>query len=121
MNTDNPADLVLEYTLDELEHHTFQEIGCRLPLEYIQALLHDDKIDALRACLIVYRLTLCTIVPRVFQLQSSLAMLNQRDTMITAGTGSGKTLCQLIPMLLRPNTISITISSLKRLQVAQVR
>ena len=55
MNTDNPADLVLEYTLDMLEHHTFEEIGHRLPLEYLQTLLHHDKIDALRACLIVYQ------------------------------------------------------------------
>ena len=121
MNTDNPANLVLEYTLDILEHHTFEEIGHRLPLEYLQTLPHHDKIDALWACLIVYQLMLCTIVPRVFQLQASLAMLNGRDTIITAGTGSGKTLCQLIPMLLRPKTHSITISPLKRLQVTQVR
>ena len=108
---DNLAHPVLEYTLNELEHHAFQEIGSRLPLEYIQTLPHDDKIDALRAgaaraaCLIVYRLTTCTIAPRVFQLQSSLAMLNRRETFITAGTGSGKMLCQLIPMLLRPNSL----------------
>ena len=56
MNTDNPANLVLEYTLDILEHHTFEEIGHRLPLEYLQTLPHHDKIDALRACLIVYQL-----------------------------------------------------------------
>ena len=100
MNTDNPADLVLEYTLDELEHHASQEISSRLPLEYIQTVPHHDKIDALQACLIVYQLTLCTIVPCVFQLQAVLATLNGRDTIITAGTRSGKTLCQLIPMLL---------------------
>ena len=120
MSSDNPAHPVLEYTLHELEHHAFQEIGSRLPLEYIQTLPHDDKIDALRACLIIYRLTTCTVIPRVFQPQSSLAMLNRRDTFITAGTGSGKTLCQLIPMLLRPNSLSITISPLKRLQITQV-
>ena len=101
MNTDNPAVLVLEYTLDELEHHVFQEIGSRLPQEYIQTLPHHDKIDTFRTCLIVYWLTSCAIVPRVFQLQASLATLHGRDTIITAGTGSGKTLCQLIPMLLR--------------------
>ena len=26
MNTDNPANLVLKYTLDELEHHAFQRL-----------------------------------------------------------------------------------------------
>ncbi|KIK78701.1 hypothetical protein PAXRUDRAFT_126893, partial [Paxillus rubicundulus Ve08.2h10] len=50
------------------------------------------------------------VVPRVFQLQASLAMLQQRDSIIMAGTGSGKTLCLLIPMLLRPGSISITIN-----------
>ena len=76
------------------------EIGSQLPLEYIQTVPHHDKIDALWACLIVYQLTSCTIVPCVFQLQVVLATLNGWDTIITAGTRSGKTLCQLIPMLL---------------------
>ncbi|KAF9221447.1 hypothetical protein BS17DRAFT_640606, partial [Gyrodon lividus] len=66
-----------------------------------------------RACVTIYILTSSTIVPRVFQLQASLAILNGRDTIITAGTGSGKTLCVLIPMLLRPGSMSITISPLK--------
>ena len=52
-----------------------------------------------------------------FQLQSSLTTLNGRDTIITAGTGSGKTLvCLLIPHLLWPKSISIMISPLKHLQ-----
>ncbi|KIJ04693.1 hypothetical protein PAXINDRAFT_94430, partial [Paxillus involutus ATCC 200175] len=53
-----------------------------------------------RACVIIYILTSLKIVPHVFQLQASLVILNGRDTVITAGTGSGKTLCLLIPMLL---------------------
>ncbi|KAI9459623.1 P-loop containing nucleoside triphosphate hydrolase protein, partial [Boletus coccyginus] len=61
-----------------------------------------------------------TIVPCTFQLQASLAILNGKDTIITAGTGSGKTLCLLIPILLCPGTISLTISPLKRLQMTQV-
>lgn len=113
MNTDNTADLVLGYMPNELEHHMFQDIGSQLPLEYIQTLPHHNKIDALCACLIVYWVMSCAVVLHVFQLQASLAMLDQRDTIITAGTGSGKTLCQLIPMLLRPDTLSITISPLK--------
>ncbi|KAG1828315.1 hypothetical protein F4604DRAFT_1640580 [Suillus subluteus] len=61
-----------------------------------------------------------TIVPRVFQLEAILATLNGRDSIITAGTGCGKTLCLIIPNLLRPDTISVTISPLKRLQITQV-
>ncbi|KIM65265.1 hypothetical protein SCLCIDRAFT_47944, partial [Scleroderma citrinum Foug A] len=49
-----------------------------------------------RACLIVYILTSTKIVPHSFQLQASLAILNGRDTIVTAGTGSGQTLCLLL-------------------------
>ena len=47
-------------------------------------------------------------------------MLRRQDSVVIAGTGSGKTLCLLIPILLRPKSISITISPLKRLQTTQV-
>ena len=121
MNTTGVTQAVLDYTLDELQQHGLQDIGSRLPDDYIATLSGNDKIDALRACLIIHRLTSGTILPRIFQLQASLAILNGTDTIVTTGTGSGKTLCQLIPMLLRPNTLSMTISPLKRLQVTQVR
>ncbi|KAF9219478.1 hypothetical protein BS17DRAFT_717460, partial [Gyrodon lividus] len=39
---------------------------------------------------------------------------------VIVGTGSGKTLCLLIPMLLQLDSISITISPLKHLQTSQV-
>ncbi|KAF9225561.1 hypothetical protein BS17DRAFT_700061, partial [Gyrodon lividus] len=40
--------------------------------------------------------------------------------LIIAGTRSGKTLYLLTPILLRPGSVSITISPLKCLQTAQV-
>ncbi|KIK97008.1 hypothetical protein PAXRUDRAFT_95298, partial [Paxillus rubicundulus Ve08.2h10] len=61
----------------------------------------------------IYILTLLKVVPCIFQLQASLSILNGCDTIITAGTGSGKTLCLLIPMLLQPGSMSITILLLK--------
>ncbi|KIM55652.1 hypothetical protein SCLCIDRAFT_17356 [Scleroderma citrinum Foug A] len=81
----------------------------------------EDKIDSLRACIIVHNITSGKIVPRPVQLQASLALLHESDVLITAGTGSGKTLCLLLPMLLRPRSMSITISSLKCLQATQVQ
>jgi len=112
---------IMNSNLGALEYIAFQLLDDRLPSDYISSLKSDqDKIDTLRACLIVYILTATKIVPRSFQLQASLATLNGRDTIVTAGTGSGKTLCLLIPHLLRPNSISITISPLKRLQATQV-
>jgi ATP-dependent helicase YprA (DUF1998 family) len=82
-------------------HSLIQE---RLPNEYIETLSDKDRTDALRACLLVYILTATTIVPRQFQLEATLATLNGHDSVITAGTGCGKTLCLIIPMLLRPDT-----------------
>ena len=72
----------------------------RLPRSYLATLSDNEKINTLRACLIIWILTQGTIVPHVFQIQASLAMLQRCDSVITAGTGSGKTLCLLIPMLL---------------------
>ncbi|KAG2058724.1 hypothetical protein BDR06DRAFT_875580 [Suillus hirtellus] len=60
------------------------------------------------------------IVPRQFQLKVVLTKLNDQDTIITAVTDSGKTLCIIIPMLLCPGMISMTISPLKCLQATQV-
>ncbi|KIK73450.1 hypothetical protein PAXRUDRAFT_178376, partial [Paxillus rubicundulus Ve08.2h10] len=73
------------------------------------------------ACLIVSLLTDGCVIPCIFQLEASLAMLDQHDCVIIAKTGSGKTLCLLIPILLHTETISITISPLKHLQTTQVR
>ncbi|KAF8834573.1 hypothetical protein BDN67DRAFT_873768, partial [Paxillus ammoniavirescens] len=87
---------------------------------YLLTLSDNERIDTLWACLVIWVITRGTVVPRIFQLQASLAMLRRRDNVIIAGTGSGKMLCLLIPMLLRPDSISITISLLKHLQTSQV-
>lgn len=92
----------------------------RLPTDYLQSLLCEDLVLCLRACLLVYTITRAKFIPRDFQLEASLETVRGRDSVIIAGTGSGKTLCILIPLLLDPVSISITISPLKRLQMMQV-
>lgn len=89
--------------------------------EYLESLNHEDKLEAIRACMIVWVVTEGRVIPHAFQLKASLAMLHQQDSVIIAGTGSGKTLCLFIPLLLSPKSISVTISPLKRLQLTQVR
>jgi ATP-dependent helicase YprA (DUF1998 family) len=121
MDTSTIIHAVREASLQGLHSFARSLIQERLPNEYIETLGDKDRTDALRACLLVYVLTATTIVPRQFQLEAILATLNGRDIVITAGTGSGKTLCLIIPILLRPDTISMTISPLKRLQNMQVR
>jgi hypothetical protein len=111
--------IFLNLSLDTLQDIARQAIQERLPEEYISTLEDPDKSDALCACLIIYALTPTKIVLRAFQLQASISILNGRDTIITAGTGCRKTLCLLIPLLLHPNMISLTISPLQRLQMMQ--
>jgi hypothetical protein len=114
------VDGIRRATEDELIQSTSIFLKDPLLAEYIESLDHEDKLEAIRACVIVWVLTEGRVIPRVFQLKASLATLHQRDSVIIAGTGSGKTLCLLIPLLLCPDSISLTISPLKRLQLTQV-
>jgi len=55
-------------SLDALDRFAREIIKERLPVDYIQTLNDNDRMDALRACLIIYILTATSIVPRQFQL-----------------------------------------------------
>ena len=83
---------------------------------------YDDKqvSTGQRSCLLLWAASKFTAVPREFQLQSTIALTSGKDVLIDAGTGYGKTLCMILPCLLSPETISIIISPLKRLQAVQV-
>jgi superfamily II DNA helicase RecQ len=84
-----------------------------------------NKLDASgqdtvsKCCLLLYAIT-GTKIPRQFQLEATLALTAGRDCLIHAATGSGKTLCMVLPALLDPTAVSLVISPLKRLQVLQV-
>ena len=70
------ADEVRRASLDTLIQLSSMLFHDRLPYEYLDTLNDEDKLDALRACLIVSFITQGRIVPRVFQLQASLEMLH---------------------------------------------
>jgi hypothetical protein len=113
---------ICEATLEQLQNVA----GNLIPVElmpsatFIDALSAHKKTEVLKACLIIFVLSCSGKVPRQFQLIVSLATLAGRDSMITSATGSSKTLCILIPMLLQPDKIFILISPLKCLQAGQV-
>ena len=60
-------------------------------------------------------------VPRLFQLQAMLAVLEKRDLVVKAGTGYGKTLCMVLPLLVKRDGVAITVTPLKLLQKKLVR
>lgn len=88
--------------------------------DYLASLSGEDRVLTCRLCLLLYKVSNGHQFPREFQLRSSLAIISGQDCLVDAGTGSGKTLCVILPMLADSIGITITISPLKRLQTAQV-
>ena len=73
-----------------------------------------------RCCLLLGLVTEFKMFPREYQLQVTIATIGNRDSLVDVGTGYGKTLCMILPALYAPESISVVISPLKRLQVVQV-
>ncbi|KAJ7866686.1 hypothetical protein B0H13DRAFT_2561173 [Mycena leptocephala] len=94
----------------------------RLPSSaFLASLSAQEHATLLRAYLIVYSLSRGKMVPHQGQLESSLAAMPGRESIVIARTGYGKTLCIAIPLLLQPGTVTLTISPLKRLQHMQAQ
>ena len=81
-----------------------------------------DKTICLWAVLICYSITSSTQVPCEMQLKVVLANWNGKDCLVSAGTGSRKTLPITLSALLDPpekRFVSFVLSPLKCLQVMQ--
>lgn len=101
----------------------FQEIcsSKRPGHDFLAKLDTAEQHTVYKCCLLLSTVTKGKKIPREFQLNAVLALLAGKDCLIDAGTGSGKTLCMILPALLDPTAISLVISPLKRLQVLQVK
>lgn len=94
----------------------------RLPMSFLDALEEHDRLTCYRAALVCYSVTNSTQVPREMQFKVVLANRNGEDCLVSAGTGSGKTLPIALNVLLDDpdaHLVTLTISPLKRLQVTQ--
>lgn len=67
-----------------------------------------------------HRLKAFGIIPRPWQLEAAGHVLQGKHIAVIAGTGSGKTMAIILPLLARPTFASLTISPLKRLMDLQV-
>ncbi|KAJ7772814.1 hypothetical protein B0H14DRAFT_3859400 [Mycena olivaceomarginata] len=114
-------DFARRLPLPDLETFAQHNIPANLPLPttYLNSIDNDYKTIALRACILVFIASNKRMIPRQYQLEASNATAHGLGCTVDSGTGSGKTLCQIILNLLYPNTTSITISPLKRLQILQ--
>ncbi|KAH9007451.1 hypothetical protein EDB84DRAFT_1572865 [Lactarius hengduanensis] len=108
---------------DDLERLILNlELCSRLPVSFLEALDEDDRLICYRAALICYSVTGSTQVPREMQFKVVLANRNGEDCLVSAGTGSGKTLPIALNALLddpSAHLVTLTLSPLKRLQVTQ--
>ena len=57
--------------------------------------------------------------PFKWQLEADQAILCGRDVVLDIGTGSGKTLCFTLPLLLNNSDIALTVSPLTALMIDQ--
>lgn len=71
-----------------------------------------------RLCMLTFTLNR-RIILKEWQLLGTLDILAGHDIILNASTGAGKTMLIILPMLLKPGSISITISPLKRLMASQ--
>ena len=85
---------------------------------FLDSLSSERASTVKRACFITFALAR-NIILKEWQLEGTLDILAGHDTILNASTGSGKTMLIILPMLLRPGSISITISPLKRLMASQ--
>jgi ATP-dependent helicase YprA (DUF1998 family) len=108
-------------TGDSLHTRFYDICSSKRPGDEFIAKLSDSERDTVyKCCLLLSTVTNGKKIPREFQLKAVLTLLAGQDCLIDAGTGSGKTLCMVLPALLDPTTVSLVVSPLKRLQVLQV-
>ena len=117
----------LTHILTDIRNSSLDTLKLSIPAELappasIWKSYTDEKLAiGLRACLALWEVSGKKMVPKEFQVTTTIALMSGQDSLVDVGTGYGKTLCMILPSLLdSPGTISIVISPLKRLQVVQV-
>jgi hypothetical protein len=94
----------------------------RLPVAFLDGLPEEDRITCYRVALLCHCATNSMQIPREMQLRVVLADQHSDNVLVSAGTGSGKTL-PIAPnaLLDTPDKklLSLVILPLKRLQVTQ--
>jgi ATP-dependent helicase YprA (DUF1998 family) len=76
-------------------------------LDFLAKLDDSERDTVYKCCLLLSTVTNGKKIPREFQLEATLALLAGQDSLIHAATGSGKTLCMVLPALLAPPYSSV--------------
>ncbi|KAG2054205.1 hypothetical protein BDR06DRAFT_1007878 [Suillus hirtellus] len=92
-----------------------------LPTDFIEPLHLSQRQNIVDSFARLDFLTEGTKQPKPFQLECLISLLASRHVVVRAATGAGKTLAMILPLLLSPDKIAITITPLKLLQKDHVR
>lgn len=85
--------------------------------DFLDGLSQEQASTTKRACAVIF--ALARIILKEWQLLVILDILAGHDVVLNASTGAGKTMLIILPILLNPGSISITVSPLKRLMASQ--
>ncbi|TEB22092.1 hypothetical protein FA13DRAFT_1569415, partial [Coprinellus micaceus] len=83
--------------------------------EFWTAYTDEELLYGLKACLRMYTASNRKIVPREFQLTSTMALCTRQNGVVDIGTGYGKTHCITLPIMEFRSMISLVVSPLKKL------
>jgi hypothetical protein len=93
-----------------------------LPTDFLATLNNKDLAICYQAAIICYGVTGSIQVPCEMQLKAILSDYHKKDTLVSTGTDSGKTLPIALNVLLDDldkDLITLTLSPLKQLQMTQ--
>ncbi|KAJ7689096.1 P-loop containing nucleoside triphosphate hydrolase protein [Mycena olivaceomarginata] len=88
-----------------------------LPRPFMASLSGVERLIALDAFLYLDFASNGTKTPRELQIRAAIAIRQGKDLVVRSGTGTGKTIAMILPLLMLPNdAIAITISPLRLIQ-----
>lgn len=87
-----------------------------LPSAFVSGLTVDQQRLVVKAFSVLDIASQGKQTPRLLQLESVLAVASRSNFICRAGTGYGKTLAMILPLLVLERKIAITVSPLKLLQ-----
>ncbi|KAJ7833818.1 P-loop containing nucleoside triphosphate hydrolase protein [Mycena leptocephala] len=87
------------------------------PRPFMASLSGVERLIALDAFLYLDFASNGTKTPRELQIRAAIAIRQGKDLVVRSGTGTGKTIAMILPLLMMPNdAIAITISPLRLIQ-----
>lgn len=106
-----------ELPLSLLAHNNLENLRSDLTSKFTV----EDQRLALELFVLIDHASRGERSPRLFQVEAAISIIRGKDTIVRAGTGSGKTLVMILVLLYCKEDAAVTIVPLKCLQMFHVR